>query len=219
MDIMVRYIKVLGSTMQNNAELCNRAQPDLNDLQKTFDFMGIKIDDLSEYIEQFDCKALITETIPVFPQPSETRLNHMKPGSREVLHRPYHIYDYLPPMYPEMETVEEPILTKGLDTSMKTELNATDDQGAGINQGADNSDLHPLREIASVMMTSSGFISPAREGRTADSRMPAVSRLATQNVNLFDQPGKDLTFPKCLLRSYLLVFNHEQRSLLKLCCL
>ena len=51
----------------------------------------------------------------------------MKPGSREVLHRPYHIYDYLPPMYPEMEGTEDenmPSMSTSLDENkieIKTE--------------------------------------------------------------------------------------------------
>ena len=53
-------------------------------------------------------------------------------------------------------------------------------------QPGDSSDLHPLREIASVIMTSSGFISPAREGRMADAKTPVVSRLATNNLNLLE---------------------------------
>ena len=45
-------------------------------------------------------------------------------------------------------------------------------------QPGDSSDLHPLREIASVIMTSSGFISETREGRMADSKTPgALSRV------------------------------------------
>ena len=46
-----------------------------------------------------------------------------------------------------------------------------------------------MREIASVIMTSSGFISPAREGRMADAKTPVVSRLATNNLNLLESGG------------------------------
>ena len=106
-DLMIRYIKLIGTDVKQRAELCNRTQPNLLDLQRTFDDMGINVEELSEYVEQFDCKALVTDPVPLIPQPSETHLNYLKPGSREVLHRPYHIYDYLPPMYPEMEGTED----------------------------------------------------------------------------------------------------------------
>ena len=76
--------------MKNMAELDNRTQPDLFDAFRTLSDMNISIEELSEYAEQFDSKALITDPVPLFPQPSETRLNHLKPGSREVLHRYYY---------------------------------------------------------------------------------------------------------------------------------
>ena len=69
-------------------------------------------------------RALVTDPVPIFPQPSETHLNYLKPGSREVLHRPYHIYDYLPPMYPEMEGTE--------DTNMTTMATNLDDNKVEI---------------------------------------------------------------------------------------
>ena len=46
-------------------------------------------------------------------------------------------------------------------------------------QPGDSSDLHPLREIASVIMTSSGFISETREGRMADAKTPIVRQMST----------------------------------------
>ena len=183
---MVRYIKTIGTNIKETAELCNRNEPNLNDIERTFEDMNINMSELSDYVEQFDSKALVTDPVPYYPQPSMTRLNHLKPGSREVLHRPYHIYDYLPPIYPEMEEAENPQQSMtSLDHEMghhiKDEIKK---ESSGI--PAENSDLHPLREIASVMMTSSGFISPAREGRMADSRTPALSKLATNNTNLFE---------------------------------
>jgi len=175
-DLMVRYIKLIGTETKQRAELCSRTQPDLMDLQSTFDHMGINVDELSEYVEQFDYKALVTESVPIFPQPTETHLNHLKPGSREVLHRPYHIYDYLPPMYPEMEGTEDenmPSMSTSLDEN-KIEIKTE----APTAQPGDSSDLHPLREIASVIMTSSGFISETREGRMADAKTPIVRQMS-----------------------------------------
>ena len=182
-DIMVRYIKTIGTNIKETAELCNRNEPNLRDIERTFEDMNINMSELSEYVEQFDSKALVTDPIPHFPQPSMTRLNHLKPGSREVLHRPYHIYDYLPPIYPEMEEAENPVPSSM--TSIDHDHIKDEIKKESVSTG-EGSDLHPLREIASVMMTSSGFISPAREGRMADSRTPAVSKLATNNTNLFE---------------------------------
>merc|ERR1711997_636226 len=46
-------------------------------------------------------------------------------------------------------------------------------------------ELNPFREMDSVMMTSSGFISPAREGRLPEALRPAVpvSSLATASLS------------------------------------
>ena len=41
---MVRYIKLIGTETKQRAELCSRTQPDLMDLQSTFDHMGINAD-------------------------------------------------------------------------------------------------------------------------------------------------------------------------------
>ena len=43
-DLMVRYIKLIGTETKQRAELCSRTQPDLMDLQSTFDHMGINVD-------------------------------------------------------------------------------------------------------------------------------------------------------------------------------
>ena len=66
--------------MKNFAELDNRTQPDLYDAFRAMTNMNISMEELSEYVEQFDSKALVTDAVPLFPQPSETRLNHLKPG-------------------------------------------------------------------------------------------------------------------------------------------
>ena len=176
------------------AELDNRTQPDLYDAFRALVDMNISLEELSEYVEQFDSKALITDPVPMFPQPSETRLNHLKPGSQEVLRRPVHVHQHLPPMYPEMEVPDEPMMKPSLH---EDNANVIKKEAGGLGHGAGGSDhaqvqdsstdLHPLREIASVMMTPHGFISPAREGRMPESRTPAVSRMVSlQGSSTFD---------------------------------
>ena len=93
-------------------------------------------------------------------------------------------------MYPEMEVAEE-----SHTTSLTEDSNTEIKKEATNSQNADSSDHHPLREIASVMMTSAGFISPAREGRMPESRTPAVSRLVSQGSTLDDsRPGEYIFF-------------------------
>ena len=64
-------------------------------------------------------------------------------------------------MYPEMEVAEQETMNTSLSEESKDEIK----KEATNVQTSDSSDHHPLREIASVMMTSAGFISPAREGK------------------------------------------------------
>ena len=90
---------------QARAELCNRTQSNVLDLQRLLEDMNISLEELGEYVAKVDDRALITEQIPSFPAPSKTDLNFLKPGSQEVLHRKNHIEQYLPPMYPELEKV------------------------------------------------------------------------------------------------------------------
>ena len=96
---------MLGMGAQARAELCNRTQSNVLDLQRLLEDMNISLEELGEYVEKVDDRALITEQIPSFPAPSKTDLNFLKPGSQEVLHRKSHIEQYLPPMYPELEKV------------------------------------------------------------------------------------------------------------------
>ena len=55
-------------------------------------------------------------------------------------------------MYPEMEVAEETH-----STSLAEDSNTEIKKEATNSQNADSSDHHPLREIASVMMTSAGM--------------------------------------------------------------
>ena len=155
-DLMVRYIKSIGLNMKNMAELDNRTQPDLYDAFRALVDMNISLEELSEYVEQFDSKALITDPVPMFPQPSETRLNHLKPGSQEVLRRPVHVHQHLPPMYPEMEVPDEPIMKPSLheDNASVIKKEANEPAGMDIDElnklgmffsqldGADDEDEH-----------------------------------------------------------------------------
>ena len=69
--------------------------------------MGVNIPDLEEFIQHIEVAP--AKDVPAYPVPAQDNLNHLRPGSKEVLHRPIHVYDYLPAMYPEMEEeTEEP---------------------------------------------------------------------------------------------------------------
>ena len=107
----------------------------------------------------------------------------------QVLHRPPHVHDHLPPMYPELEeeagaTAAADVTPDAEDSKGATVLGTPTGQGGrsvkkeptsgvgGEAGGARETDGCPLRELSSVMMTSSGFLSPCREGKLPESRTP-----------------------------------------------
>lgn len=76
--------------------------PDLDDLGLAFQEMGVSVEDLKEYTQYVDSVPFLHQ-VPKFPVPRESHLNFLKPGSREVVTRPVHVHEYLPPMHPELE--------------------------------------------------------------------------------------------------------------------
>lgn len=184
-DLQARFIREMGKRAQSNAELANHSRTSVLDVQFAMDQLRIDISDLEMYLNHLkQCDGVLNRAaVPQFPAKSDTNLNFLKPGSREVLVRKMHVQDYFPPMYAEMEDdyhntsvasgagdATEPREDGATDDAKDTSLNSSLDQshlgGSSQPVGEDN----PVRDLASVMMTSSGFISPAIQGRTAEAR-------------------------------------------------
>ncbi|XP_071449611.1 transcription initiation factor TFIID subunit 3 isoform X3 [Hetaerina americana] len=190
-DILHHYIEDLTKLTHRYSDLYGYTIPNLDHLALAFHDLGINLDELEEYV-QFVEPVPCAKDIPKYPLPHESHLNFLKPGSREVVHRPVHVHEHLPPMHPEME---------------EDEYNGKQNIASADNAGSPNgsSPLHspkagvfkrpgepissessaskrlrstpeeegrPLREITSVIMTTSGFLSPAREGKLPESRIP-----------------------------------------------
>ena len=165
-----RYIETIGKKSHSRAELYGRTTSNILDLALTFDDLGVNIPDLEEYVQHFEVAP--AKDVPVFPTPGQDNLNHLRPGSKEVLHRPLHVYDYLPPMYPELEEDEEQTarvqdseeLEQG-SGSQSTVSTPTSKRREPALTPSQSDDGRPLREISSVIMTTGGFLSPCREGK------------------------------------------------------
>ncbi len=202
-DIYRLYVARLAREMKDRAELCNRETVDLRDAAAALETAaagaspgGNVLGGLADFAAQFNFSCLDNSPVPQFPAPTPLRLNFLKPGSQEVLHRKMHIYDYLPAMHPELEELEFPpqpqsppehqkadveikaeasdgetAATPGSATAISSSaaISGIDESAAG---GRQPSDHMPVREISSVMMTLAGFISPAREGKLPESRGP-----------------------------------------------
>lgn len=71
----------------------------MDDIYITLSNLNINISELLDYTNNVEPVPLAVE-LPKFPAHKNTNLNFLKPGSKEVLIRPVHIYEYLPPMLP-----------------------------------------------------------------------------------------------------------------------
>lgn len=77
----------------------NRTEATLDDIYITLSNLDININELLDYTYNVEPVPLTVE-IPKFPAHKNTNLNFLKPGSKEVLIRPVHIFEYLPPILP-----------------------------------------------------------------------------------------------------------------------
>lgn len=62
----------------------------------------IDLSDLQDYVK-FVNFGEPPDVVPKFPVPKDDHLNFLKPGSREVVTRPVHIHEHLPPMATPVE--------------------------------------------------------------------------------------------------------------------
>ncbi|XP_045779064.1 transcription initiation factor TFIID subunit 3 [Maniola jurtina] len=205
LDILVhvleKYICTLGTQANRYAEQFNRTEPNLHDLGLVFRDLHIQLPELAEYTRSVPPVPPPVRT-EKFPKPKESNLNFLKPGSHEVVTRPMHVHEHLPPMYPEKErdtpavagTVE--IRQNGID-SIETNATCTSPEISVTDSPEKSKDIfkRPIdpvslpnskrprlrldeeertREISSVMMTMSGFLSPAREGKLPEAKPPTI---------------------------------------------
>ncbi|KPJ10715.1 Transcription initiation factor TFIID subunit 3 [Papilio machaon] len=205
LDILVhvleKYICTLGTQANRYAEQFNRTEPNLHDLGLVFRDLHVHLPELAEYTR---CVPPVPPPVKAekFPKPKESNLNFLKPGSHEVVTRPMHVHEHLPPMYPEKErdtpvvagTVE--IRQNGID-NMDSSTSCTSPEISVTDSPEKAKDIfkRPIdpvslpnskrprlrleeeertREISSVIMTMSGFLSPAREGKLPEARPPTI---------------------------------------------
>uniref|UniRef100_A0A182SUF0 PHD-type domain-containing protein n=1 Tax=Anopheles maculatus TaxID=74869 RepID=A0A182SUF0_9DIPT len=286
-DVTQHFLREISRIMHRYCELYNRTEANLDDLALAYKEIGINLDELMEYVQFVDPIPLTLE-VPRFPLPKESNLNFLKPGSREVLMRPVHIPEYMPPLMLEAEedaTTDRAendgekrmaygdaknllnnaalAIAATVAATMSSEARALTDGGSGSGMSSDGKEVplvmgveevsstaegvedgsslphvvineeveipmqtieakepstvggdeesanankrpdsvivkdkptqaddapvqvgpkpvltaeegRPTREISSVIMTTSGFISPAREGKLPESRIPII---------------------------------------------
>ncbi|XP_058127631.1 uncharacterized protein LOC131291086 [Anopheles ziemanni] len=78
------------------------------------------------------------------------------------------------PSAPTDATVLPPVAARDVAKRPEAPLDKGGDTSKANNQQPSTSEGRPTRNISSVIMTTSGFISPAREGKLPDSRIPII---------------------------------------------
>lgn len=79
-----------------------RSEPNLDDVALAFRDMNVVTADLEDYIANVDPVPCAID-VPKYPHHKDNHLNFLKPGCKEVVTRPVHVHEHLPPMYPEKE--------------------------------------------------------------------------------------------------------------------
>lgn len=202
-DVLHRYLKRLGTNIHGHAEHLNHTHPALEEINLAFSEMGINVEDLKEYAEYVSSIPLKTK-VPKYPLEKKSSLNFLKQGSREVVTRPLHIHDHLPAMFPELSednygnletTTDDSLPNLSIETPSTTLFKKPETEiinNKRITQLISEEMGRPLRELSSVMMTTSGFLSPAREGKVAEARVPKLSNYTNANPT---QPSSYPTVP------------------------
>ncbi|XP_055703576.1 transcription initiation factor TFIID subunit 3 isoform X2 [Phlebotomus papatasi] len=204
LDILVdtakRYIQALGHETHRFTELAQRTEPNLDDLAEAFNDWRVNYADIIEYVKNVSPEECAIK-VPKYPAKKADHLNFLKPGSKEVITRPVHIPDYLPPMLPEQEEEDTKVAEKEnqrrdgeIDVvsvspkqtpPVKTQPEFVAPTGAPrarfSTQTGDEEVGRAVRENTSVIMTTSGFISPSRAGKLPEAKLSVdISELLHQ---------------------------------------
>lgn len=75
--------------------------PGLQHVGLSLKTIGVSFHELAEYVSAVEAPPALDT--PAYPLPRENHLNLLKPGSREVVTRPVHIHEHLPPVHPHLQ--------------------------------------------------------------------------------------------------------------------
>ncbi|XP_027846878.2 transcription initiation factor TFIID subunit 3-like isoform X1 [Aphis gossypii] len=178
-DILYEYFRDLAQSVKKFSEISDTTEPDIDDVKMAFRDKDVAVPDLIRYLKQVG-SIEFPHQVPKFPIPTKSNLNIMKPGSREIVTRPVYVHEHLPTMYPE-QSDEKPMQNDRSQTPHSSSslgifnepLSFQESQVSKYDRPLkDNLVVHRrLREISSVVMTTSGFLSPSREGKLPESRL------------------------------------------------
>ncbi|KAK6177116.1 hypothetical protein SNE40_015283 [Patella caerulea] len=191
-DVMERYILELGNIAHRYSEQFGRTEVNLDDVGLAFQQMGVRLDELTEYISHVEPVPFVKEIV-AFPAPKKSNLQFPNPRSREILqHREEHIPEYLPHMFPGgKDDVDEPLSSEvvGLapefaspmdvspaaaeSRSTTTSAEGPPNKRPRISSASLPPEADPSQyEMMSVSMSQEGELTPKRQGKLPDNRTP-----------------------------------------------
>ncbi|XP_073832908.1 TBP-associated factor 3 [Musca autumnalis] len=98
-DVLDKFLKEFTRDLRRQVEHYNRTEANLDDVTLTLRSINVNVNELLDYINNVEPVPFAME-VPKFPARKNSCLNFLKPGSKEVLTRPVHVHDHLPPMLP-----------------------------------------------------------------------------------------------------------------------
>ncbi|XP_067636549.1 uncharacterized protein Taf3 [Eurosta solidaginis] len=99
LDTLYKFLTEFTRDMRRQVEHYNRTEARINDVHLCLNNLNINILELLDYINNVEPVPCGVEVTKLSAQ-KHSSLNFLKPGSKEVLTRPVHIYEHLPPMLP-----------------------------------------------------------------------------------------------------------------------
>ncbi|KAH8269796.1 hypothetical protein KR018_008130, partial [Drosophila ironensis] len=192
-DVMLKFMQEIARDMHGHMEHANRVQPNLLDARQTLKCLHINVQEILDFISNVESVAL-TKNISNFPIKRTSNMNFLKPGNTEIITRPMHIFEYLPPMEaPVLRECEggkvgglhktERILGTESDSPNAIEKLTNNPIGSHSPSTIFNFPLktyvdfdisRSVPEISSVVMTMGGFLSPAIEGKLPEAYIPDI---------------------------------------------
>ena len=155
--------------------------------------INISLEDLDQYMEKVDDRALLTKQIPNFPATSCTDLNFLDPSSNEAKDRKDHVDPHYPPMYPEKEIAcDETPKTKSIAGGTVSQVISRNDMKVNkpsIEHGRiltkQEMELNPFKNMDFVNLASWGDMSPG-EDKLLDSLRSQTDRVDSSLTNDMD---------------------------------
>ncbi|XP_076343932.1 TBP-associated factor 3 [Tachypleus tridentatus] len=201
-DILQEYLTDLARLAHLHANHYGRTETNLDDLGLSFKSKGVSLSELEEYINNVE-PVPYAYKYPCFVVPNPSKLQFHKTTNKELLNRPEWVDKHLPPMHLEPdeedqgtlslnEHIDETIMTQSMEDddnnklvlsllgSPKPEYKFSAEPAGEDTYTTNNTSKiqaeeegRPMRELATVFMTSAGLIMPARDGHIPNSCLPS----------------------------------------------